>query len=149
MHNFLRISLISILTLGSVQAFAGPSELGKYYRTLRSNYEMMQEIYRRCPSLDKPDLIQRSKVENIMIEKVGIEQYAHFMGVISKSSLKKDAIATVDKLFSTLNEECSSSDLSAVVSRITTVHKQNFQLLEKEPSITKAQPVPVPLRRAE
>lgn len=148
MLSLRRTTLVLILAVSSAQALAGPRELGKDYRILRSNYTMLDAIVKKCPDVELPELVSRARVNDEMRDKLGAEQFTKLFVAISKSDLKKNAIETVEKLFQKL-DGCADPKLEQAIGRIQTVHEQAYDRFQAEPGLVPAQPVPVPLRRPE
>lgn len=144
----LRTTLVFVLAISSVQALAGPRELGKDYRILRSNYTMLENIVKKCPEVELPEMVSKERVNNEMQKKIGADQFTKLFVAINKSDLKKNAIATVEKLFQNI-EGCEDPELGRAIGRIQTVHEQAYARFQAEPGIVSAPAVPVPLRRPE
>lgn len=143
---YLRTLAIITLSLTSITATAGLRELGHDYRSLRSNYSMLDAIKRRCPSLPKPQVVYRGEVHDLLKEKVGEETFTQLFADIARSDLKANAYRTIDKLFEQI-EGCEDPKLAQVVTKIEQVHAETFTHFEQQPALVAPTAVPVPLRR--
>lgn len=127
-------------------AHADPRTMGADYRTMLSNFYMIADIERRCPEVEIPTLEQRPTVEKMLQDKLGMELYVQTMIKIQKSSLRKDALATVETLWEKI-EGCVDQRLGRVLTRIADVHADAFTRFEKEPALVKPKLVPIPMRQ--
>lgn len=147
MHMLRNFTLFA-LALSCTQVHAGPRELGRDYRILRSNYDMISTIERKCPNLESIEVVKRQTVEELMQSKLGSEHFNKFYIDLSKSDLKINAIKTVNALFETI-EGCQDPKLAAAIAKIEEVHETTFERFKAEEPLVAPQNVPVPIRRKE
>ncbi|UTF58813.1 hypothetical protein [Gilvimarinus sp. DA14] len=146
MHLFSKLVIISgLLAIGS-SASAGPRQMGTDFRTMQSNYSMLDFISQKCPDYVLPEVIGKPTVEKEMQTKIGIQSYIQFMIAINKSDLKKNAQDTIDTLFNNI-EGCEDPKLDQAVERIASVHAQAYERFHAEQALVKPNAVPVPMRR--
>jgi len=146
MHTLIRAATFFLLTTVAFNAQAGLRQLGTDFRTMMSNYTMINELQQRCPDISLLSIKPKPHVERAMQNKLGIENYIQLQISINKSDDKKSALATIDKLWQSI-EGCQDPKLDAALQRIATVHGEAFARLEAEPGLVKAKDVPVPMRR--
>ncbi len=142
MRFFLLLVAMSLPSL----VLADMRSMGADYRRLLSNYQMLLAITRKCPELELPDVEPKARVEQMMQNKIGIDAFLKLMIQIQKSSLRQDAIDTVDKLWEKL-DGCEDPRLERTLERIASVHADTFARFEKAPPLVAPKPVPVPLRQ--
>lgn len=130
----------------SVNAFADLKTMGTDYRTMLSNFHMVSEIVKRCPDIERPALEPRPKVEKMLQDKLGMELYVQMMIKLQKSSLRNDALATIDKLWEQI-DGCDDVRLTQTLHRIANVNAESFTRFEKAPALVKPKPVPIPMRQ--
>lgn len=146
MQKHIFTTLVLALSLVSSLAFADARSLGKEYRTLLSNYIMVSDIGQRCPKLQTPSLEPRSNIEKDFREKIGIQNYNKVMHQIHKSSLRADALKTIDSLWETI-DGCEDPKLAEVLNRINTVHTETHTRFKQELPLVEQKPIPIPLRK--
>jgi hypothetical protein len=146
MHTLIRTALTLLLTTVALNAHADLKQLGTDFRTMMSNYTMNQAIKQRCPDITLPEMQSRPIVEKAMQNKLGIQNYIQLMMSINKSDDKKNALATVDKLWESI-EGCEDPKLTAALGRIAKAHSEAYARFESEPALVKPKDVPVPMRR--
>jgi hypothetical protein len=146
MRIYAYTTLAMLFSTAASFAVADARSLGKDYRTLSANYTMVYEIVRRCPEITRPEMEPHASVEKNLQEKLGPQNYLKFMYELQQSGHKENALKTIDTLWEKI-EGCEDPKLEQALDRIGSVHAETFSRFEKEPSLLKAEPVPVPLRK--
>lgn len=145
--RILALAFFSIYAVCSTQAaHADLRAMGTDYRTMLSNFHMIADIEKRCPEVEVPPVEPRSTVEKMLQDKLGMELYVQTMIKLQKSNLRKDALATVETLWEKI-EGCEDKRLDSVLNRIAGIHAESFARFEKEPTLVKPKPVPIPMRQ--
>lgn len=139
----LRALLLSFTLLFTCPAFADLQTMGTDFRTMLTNIYIFDEMKKRCPDIEIPKYATRPVIEQMLQQKLGIENYLNTMRTIMASDLRDNALASFEKLWSSL-EGCEDPGLDRAITRIIKVHEQSFTRFQKQPGLKE---VPVPLRR--
>lgn len=139
----LRYLLLSLTLLFTAPVFADVQQMGVDFRTMLTNIYIFDEMKKRCPEVEIPKYATRPVIEQMLQQKLGIENYLTSMRAIMASDLRDNALASFEKLWSSL-EGCEDPGLGRAISRIINVHEKSFDSFQKQPGLKE---VPVPLRR--
>ena len=146
MHKIIRPALSVLLATAAINAHADLRQLGTDLRTMMSNYTINGAIQQRCEDIELPEIEPRHVVEKEMKNKLGIQNYIQLMISINKSDDKKNALATVDKLWENI-DGCDDPKLTAALGRIADAHAAAYSRFSEEPGMVKPKDIPVPMRR--
>ncbi|MBU2884535.1 hypothetical protein KO507_02005 [Gilvimarinus agarilyticus] len=107
---------------------------------------MLEEITRRCPEIELPDLVSKKTVNDEMHDKVGPEYFPKLYSMIAQSDLRTNALKTIDKLFEQV-DGCNDPALNRSILRLEQVHNRSYEKFKAEEPTARSEPVPIPMRR--
>lgn len=142
----IRLFALGLGALLAVPASADLRTMGRDYRQMKTNYHILRGVRKQCPELSLPSLVPGHKVDKILQDKLGIEQFMQVQIAIQQSDLHKNAAAVTQQLMDSV-DGCDDPRLGVSMERLEQVHSEAFARLKEEIPLAKPKDVPVPLRR--
>ncbi len=142
----IRLFVLALVASMAVPAMADLRTMGRDYRQMKSNYQILRGVRNRCPELSLPVLVADQKVDKTLRDKLGLEKFMQVQVAMQQSDMHQNAAAVTRQLMESV-DGCDDPRLAESMQRLEKVHSEAYARLQAEVPLAKPEDVPVPLRR--
>lgn len=146
MKIFSRLLLGGIMFIGSELVFADLQSMGQSYRTMLATYNMMPEIAERCPKLNLPELPQKADVDQVLQNRLGIDNYVKVMLQLNRSEYKKEAVDFINNLLDQA-DGCDDPKMNTLLDRMAETYQKAYDSFLADGLSKHQPPVSIPLKK--